>query len=579
LTARVVDSDGAAAFTVAAVNPETQSGRMVAALRRHAVWIIALLAVVASISGIRNGFALDDVHIIVENGRVHSLVHAWQLFGQTYWPPVEGASLYRPLTMLLFATEWVIGNGSPLPFHVMNIVLYAGVCVALYRLLREIANGDVALIASALFAVHPVHTEAVANVVGQAELLVAIALFLSVERYIKARRSGNPGWRDIATISALFLGGCLAKEHAIILPGLLASSEILINRGQESLFVRIKRMAPTFVSLALVAIAFVAVRAVVTGGFRGGSNELFGYEAYYSRVLTMLTIVIEWLRLFFWPAQLSSDYSYPRTRIATVPDVDMLPGVLVILGCALIAWRVRRSNPVVTFAFVWIAVTLAIPSNLLIVTGFVLAERTLFLASAGVTLMVAVGVVQLWNSVEGGSPVVRRGTVAALGLLLVCGTWRSATRSPVWRDNETLFHQTVEDVPFSSRAHWMLAEYLLDEGRPREGVDDMMIAIRLARKDNGVIVAFGADLLQSADMCGRATPLYKRAMGLKPKDEQLRTNASLCLIKLGRVGEARSIARAGLSKGSATPKLDWVISFADSLELAHRQTKVTKAGL
>jgi hypothetical protein len=337
-------------------------------------------------------------------------------------------------------------------------------------------------------------------------------------------------------------------------------------------------MAPTFAALVVVAIAFIAIRALVTGGFRGGSNELFGYESYYSRVLTMLTIVIEWVRLFFWPAQLSSDYSYPRTRIATVPDVDMLPGVMVILGCALIAWRVRRSHPVVTFAFVWIAVTMAIPSNLLVVTGFVLAERTMFLASAGVTLMVAVGVVQLWNNVEAGSPVVHRGIVAALGLLLVCGIWRSATRSPVWRSNETLFHQTVEDVPYSSRAHWMLAEYLLDEGRPREGVDDMMIAIRLAKKNNGVIVAFGADLLQSSDMCGRAIPLYKRAMVLRPKDEQLRTNASLCLIKLGQVGEARSIARAGLSKGNPTPKLRWVISFADSLELA-RQKKAAAAGL
>jgi hypothetical protein len=549
---------------------------MADAIRRHGVWIVALLAVAASIAGLRNGFALDDVHIIVENDRVHSLAHAWRLFGQTYWPPVEGASLYRPLTMLFFSAEWVIGKGSPLPFHVMNIVLYAGVCAALYRLLSEITDRDIALIATALFAVHPVHTEAVANVVGQAELLVAIALFLAVERYIKARRSGNPAWRDVAVISALFLAGCLAKEHMIILPGLLVVSEVLINRGTESLRERVKRMAPTFIALGVVAVAFVAVRAAVTGGFRGGSNELFGYEAYYARLLTMLTIVMEWVRLFFWPAQLSSDYSFPRTRVATVPDVDMLPGLLVVIGSAVIAWRLRRSNPVVTFGFLWVAVTLAIPSNLLIVTGFVLAERTLFLASAGVMLMAAVGIVQLWRSGE-GSRVVHQALAAAVGVLLVCGIWRSSTRSPVWRDNETLFHQTVEDVPFSSRAHWMLAEYLLDEGRPREGVDDMMIAIVLARKDNGVIVAFGADLLQSADMCGRAIPLYKRAMSLKPKDEQLRTNASLCFIKLGRVGEARKVAQAGLQKGTVTPRLNWVISFADSLERARKPLKVAAA--
>src|SRR4029079_14975830 len=97
-------------------------------------WIaIALLAVLASLSGIRNGFALDDVHIIFENHRVHALSEAWRFFGQTYWPPEEGASLYRPLTMLAFAVQWVVGNGSPLAFHLTNIVLYAAVSVALYR--------------------------------------------------------------------------------------------------------------------------------------------------------------------------------------------------------------------------------------------------------------------------------------------------------------------------------------------------------------------------------------------------------------------------------------------------------------
>ena len=547
------------------------SGGLLALAREHAVLLIVVLAVAASISGIRNGFALDDVHIIVENGRVHSLAKFWQLFGQTYWPPIEGASLYRPLTMLAFSFEWVIGRGSPLPFHAMNIILYAAACVALYRLLVVVAGADIALLATALFAVHPVHTEAVANVVGQAELLVAIGLFLGVERYIKARRSGQIGWRDITVICGLYLAACLSKEHAIVLPALLVASEAVINPGEETWSVRLKKMIPIFLCLALVAIAFVAVRAQVTGGFRGGSNELFGYEAYYARVLTMLTIVIEWLRLLFWPEQLSADYSFPRTRVATVPDVDMLPGVLVILGCAVIAWRVRRTAPFVTFAFLWIAVTMAIPSNLIIVTGFVLAERTLFLASAGVTLMVAGGIVHMWNSVEGDSRVAHRGLAAGVALLLACGVARSATRNPAWRSNESLFFQTVKDVPFSSRAHWMLAEYLADEGRPREGLDDMMIAVALARKNNGVIVAFAADLFQSADLCGRAMQLYKRALTLKPKDEQLRYNASLCMVKLGRPGQARETALAGMKSGEHSPKLERIVALTDSLANTQRR--------
>jgi len=254
----------------------------------------------------------------------------------------------------------------------------------------------------------------------------------------------------------------------------------------------------------------------------------------------------------------------------------MLPGVIVVIGCAVIAWRVRRTMPVVTFAFLWIAVTLAIPSNLILVTGFVLAERTLLLASAGVTLLVAIGVASLWNNAEYGTRNVHAMLAAAVGILLVCGIARSATRNPVWRDNETLFRHTVEDVPFSARAHWMLAEYLSETGRPREGVDDMMLAVLLGRKNDGVMYAFAADLLQSADLCPRSMALYKRALELKPHDEQLRYNASLCLVKLGRVGEARSIAKAGIVKSGATPKLERMVALTDSLETS-RQMAMARA--
>ena len=91
--------------------------------KRIGAAIVALFAFAIAASALRNGFALDDVHIIFENARVHSLHSFWQLFGQTYWPPEEGASLYRPLTMLAFAAQWVTGNGSPFVFHLFSAFL------------------------------------------------------------------------------------------------------------------------------------------------------------------------------------------------------------------------------------------------------------------------------------------------------------------------------------------------------------------------------------------------------------------------------------------------------------------------
>ena len=134
--------------------------------------LVAALALAASAMSLGNGFALDDVPIILQNPRVHSLADAWQLLGQTYWPPDYGSSLYRPLTSIAFAIQWAIGGGSPLAFHIVSVALYVAVCVLLLRLARGIMEPRAAAIGAAVFAVHPIHVEAVANVVGQAELAV-----------------------------------------------------------------------------------------------------------------------------------------------------------------------------------------------------------------------------------------------------------------------------------------------------------------------------------------------------------------------------------------------------------------------
>jgi len=541
--------------------------------RRKGAAAVALLALVVTAAALRNGFALDDVHIIVENARVHTLDAFWNLFAQTYWPPEEGASLYRPLTMLAFAVQWVIGSGSPLVFHIFSSVLFAATCVAFYLLVHELASANVALVAGALFAVHPVHVEVFANIVGQAEMWVALLVFLATLRFIRARKRGDLGALDIASISLLYIAACMFKEHAIVLPAILAAADIVVGEKHRTLARRARSLAPLAAALILTAVLFVVIRTVVTGGFRaGGSNELFRGESFYARLVTMLTVVVEWVRLFFWPADLSADYSFPRTRIATEFSPAMLPGLLVLIGCVALGWKVRKTNPVATFALVFVAITLAIPSNLLIVTGFVLAERTLFLASAGVVLLVAMAIVALWDhATESGLPA-RVATACVVTVAIAAGTLRSIDRAPVWRDNATLFRQTVQDVPSSSRAHWMLAEYVSQTEGPRAAVDEMLLAVALGRRDDPTLLGFAADQLSMAGMCQRATGFYLRALKVTPENVQMRVNTSLCLLRLGRIDEARAVAEAGTSSGFTDPRLSRMLNLSDSLAglRAHR---------
>lgn len=504
----------------------TQPGMM--RLRSYATFTIALLAIAASFTGISNGFALDDVEIIVRNDRVHSLAGAWRIFVEPYWPPEMGSSLYRPFTILAFALQWLIGGGSPLPFHVTSILVYALCSVAVLKLCREIADWPVAWLAAALFAVHPVHVEAVANVVGQAELWAALLSIVAATCFIQARKRGSLGARDMMIVSALYGSALMFKEHVIVLPALLIAAELTIV-GQGRVGSRVRGIAPLLAAMGAVGVGFLVVRTAVLGEFEGGGvSPIFVEQDFVSRFLTMLRVVMEWIRLFFWPAELAADYSASRIRIASGFEPEMLPGAAVLAGAILIALHFRRSNPALTFGTAWAGIALLIPSNLVVVTGFVLAERALFLPSVGVMLIAASAGAALCRMVSAGGSAPRTVATVVVALILALGVARSSARNGAWKSNETLIAQTVHDAPTSARAHMMLAQLHLDRGELRHALAETSLALLLGPKSDPQLLAFSADVFQMGGKCDAAAALYARSLALKRDQPQVRINYASC---------------------------------------------------
>ncbi|MGE3618744.1 MAG: hypothetical protein AB7L66_22955, partial [Gemmatimonadales bacterium] len=131
--------------------------------RRAALFLLLGLAVLATGRALGNGFAFDDVPIIVENAQVHSVAPPWVYAQQSYWPPANLGEAYRPWTIWGFALQWALGNGSPFVFHFVNLLLTAGLTLVVFGLARQWLPLAGAAVAAACFAVHPVLVEATAN--------------------------------------------------------------------------------------------------------------------------------------------------------------------------------------------------------------------------------------------------------------------------------------------------------------------------------------------------------------------------------------------------------------------------------
>ena len=531
--------------------------------------LVAVLAVVSSVSGVLNGFAFDDIAIIVNNPALHSLSRAWNLFFASYWRPEFGSFLYRPLTSLGFAIQWVLGGGSPLMYHAVSIALYAACAAALYRLATQIVPPRAAIAAAAIFAVHPIHVEAVANVSGQGELWVALIALLVVGRYVRVRRHGVPGVRDTAIIAFAYLIACGFKEHAIVLPGLLGAAELIVVSDSRRPAERIRSLLPLVFSMLAAALVFIAVRhAILAGVSDDSTSPLLRGEGFVTRLFTMLSVVMEWVRLFLWPADLSADYSFSRLRVYSAFAPVMIPGLLVLVGAIWLAVALRHSHRGLTFGLSWAGLALLIPSNLVVVTGFVLAERTLFLASAGVAICIGVGVDELLKLSYRSRPVTRY-AVAILALLgLGAGIAKSFSRGPVWHDNERLFRQTVEDVPSSGHAHWMLAAQLFDQQQRPEALREMDLAVALGGRNDYFMLGYAGDMFATSGRCERALLFYSRALELTPHDVRVRLNAYRCLLKIGKPADAKAVAMADGVSSARDRRLQKFVLATDSAERA-----------
>ena len=376
---------------------------------------VALLAIGASAPSLPNVFVQDDIPVVLKNQDNHTISTPWTAFTRPYWPKPFSPDLYRPLMSVGLATQWVAGGGSPVVFRVTSILLYVASAVAFFWLAAMLLPVEAAWVAAALFAVHPVHVEAVAVAVNQGELIVGLIATLWVGMYIGARRRGDLGVRSSIGFVATYLVACFFKENAVILPGLLIAAEMTVIRDDRPFMSRVAAVRPLVLALAATGLAFLSVRSAVLDNVVGSftAEGLQGLSA-GQRALTMLGVVPEWLRLFAWPAHLQADYSPQEITGALAWGTAQTLGLFILASAVIGALAARRTAPVATFGIIWVAIALFPVSNVLVPTGIVLAERTLYLASVGFLLIVGALLPAAFRAIAAARPPIRRAALAAL---------------------------------------------------------------------------------------------------------------------------------------------------------------------
>jgi tetratricopeptide (TPR) repeat protein len=544
--------------------------------------LVALAAVVVYLNTLGNGFALDDVGVVRDNPHLRSLGSLPRLFFLPYWPDAQGhaAGLYRPVTLASFAVNRVLTGSGPAGFHAVNVALHAIVSVlAWFAFRRAGVYYGTALLGALLFAVHPVHVEAVANVVGRSELLAAAGVLSAWLCHRRASDSVQGRSRTAWALAAplFYLIAILSKESAVLAPLLFVADDL--RRTKESGGNRAARAGRSLVFFGVALIVALALRAVALGGLRGAEDALpldnpLVAEGAFTRVATALWVQARYAALMVWPGALSSDYSFDAIpTVQRLSDPRLLAGIAFAVVTALLAahgWR--RSRPLFLGATLWI-VFFTPTANLLFTTGALMAERLAYLPSLGFCLLA--GHLGAWvASIEG--PHRKHGQVAVVALsavaLLSLGA-RARHRNPFWKDNATLALHDVETTPRSAKlqagaaialaergdrtaaeqhfkeaiaiypdyaqARYNLGILLAERGARSEAIDQLLESAALTENPRPLKAAAG--LLEQSGRTDEALDAYARAAALDPTDLPHRFNWGRSLLAAGRTPEAERV--------------------------------------
>ena len=496
---------------------------------RTAALAAGLLAVAVALPSLRNGFVSDDRWIIVERPLLVQPPSVTAVLTEPYWPAGFGGVTWRPAVLASFALDYRLG-GSAHWFHAVN-VLWTGLAAALLTLLAcRLSDPRTGLVTGLLFAVHPVHVEAVANVVGRAELMAAV--FYAVALLCALRVERHRGYLfGIAIAAALAIA---SKEHAVTLPAAI----LLVFLARRS---SPRAAALPALAAALPIVAYFILRGVFTKGSFASGGLALGLEhlGVLQRAWAMIPISLQWWRLLLFPVHLSADYSPGELVVSTGFTFAHVLGLAVWIAAGWAAWHWRTRVPGVALGLVWLIVTVSPVANVLIPTEVLVAERTLYLPSWGVCFALAAGGMAL--------PWPPRARVALLAAVLVAGAARGIVRIPAWHDDEAQYRALTRDAPRSYRTLWLQGKDEFAAGRRGSGERLLREAIALAPQVTGPRVDL-ANYYVTAGLWKPAAELLREAIAV---DSALGPAWALfprALLNVGDTTAAMAAAREALRR-------------------------------
>ncbi|TWW73551.1 protein O-mannosyl-transferase TMTC1 isoform X2 [Takifugu flavidus] len=551
------------------------NGRPRAMYRAGRYVVLASLCALCYSNSVHGELVHDDVWAIVNNPDVRADSSLRKIFSDDFWgkPMSDNTShkSYRPLCILTFKLNVLLHGMNPFYFHVTNLLLHCAVtCLLMYTCeCCVFEDGLLAFVTALIFAVHPIHTEAVTGVVGRADVLACMLFLLAFLSYIRSvgvclSEDDFPPTVSVGCLLiSVLLGTCamLVKETGITVFGVCIIYDALVLCRKPlayhmlgSRFSDFLHISSPFTKRACFISVCVLIILSVRLWLMGGSMPLFSEQdnpASFSPYLLTRILTYSYLLSFnAWlllvPVVLCYDW-----QVGSIPLVeslgDLRNGATVLLALVIITLCIRclfslKESREILVGVLFLVFPFIPASNLFFRVGFVVAERVLYMPSMGYCILVALGVSRLCTVVgRYGTTVVSVSVV----LLLLSFSWKTVHQNQVWLSREALFRSGIRTLPHNAKVHYNYANFLKDSGQLQEAIQHYSTALRLYPQHASAMNNLGT-LTQSPE---EAESYYRKALVINPQHNRALFNLGNLFKSQGKEKEAESLLRNSIHFG------------------------------
>jgi tetratricopeptide (TPR) repeat protein len=490
-------------------------------------------------------FAYDDFPQIVDNQRIQSAHFLPQYFTHQVWAQLKDQpqNLYRPIYLTWLLLNYSAFGNSAGGWHFVNLLLHLLMTALVYLLGRKVMPEEplAALIGAAVFALHPIHVEAVAWVSAGTESLMSLLFVGSFLCYVEYRRGNERiGW--LAASLLLFVAAILTKETAAVLPGVIACYELFLLRGQgpsDKKF-RWTSLVVPFTAYLVVIGAYFVVRTHVLHGMAHRISDV----PFSTSLLSWPWAIYFYLSQMIMPLALGPFYDVSYAHGFSL-ELLLLPlFVLAAVTAALWWWSRKAGTGVPLFLYAWLLLTLLPALAVFTVMSRYenVHDRYLYLPSVGFALLIGYAACVLFRRAQAPDKTVILGTAAAV-LLVVLGvaTYR---QTRYWQDNLTVFTRGVQVAPHNVLAKLNLTSELIRNQMLDGAFQVSRQAVQLDPNSPLALAAAGqaAYLVHQYPL---AEEYYSRALTLAPPRVDELYYLGMTRIQTGRFSDALAVLQKG----------------------------------